>query len=342
MHFGGASECYCSTPRELVASIGGCDTITKAELSGGILKRAWAFVFWCAVAGLVFGSIIVAALAYELAMDGVPGQFSVPNSVVAYFGQIWKFLSSPGTLQGDPKRLENLGHSLVLFLSLVAIVLPTIAITRELRLVGERIPYERFESFFAPFSRYLPFIKSSPSLFAAVDGWRQKTYKSLAVKKMAHFYCDADQLLIISGNYSWLFDTKWSSRIQQLILEKLPHNVLVVSYKTPREVADHWKKYSSYRDCKRIFAAISFVDPSHEINGSVVKTAGTSLYIYLYREAHKSFRKDSVCAFHAVREAEALVKLVEGQLRQLHDLGQNNAQAQADKAQLLNDPQYFG
>src|SRR5262249_54631538 len=159
----------------------------------------------------------------------------------------------------------------------------------------------------------------------------ERTYKNLAVKKMVHLYQGADDLLIISGDYTWLFDNDWSATVRAIILRKLPYHVKMVSYKSPDEVTDSWSRDPDTKKCTRLFSAIAFPPTACEHKGKVVKINNSATYIHLYRHVARASRRESVCVFYGDREARALVSFVEDELGRLYEGGLKDVENEKKK-----------
>lgn len=298
---------------------------------------------------LLLGAATVAALlSFYLgtrSIDGAHDSVTFISATGIVLDKISMWATSPNALSNrDQSIITNYGTAIIFLISLLAIIVSSLSVIARLNSVTEILPYEKYD--LNPFTRltYRFFL-----LFRRFSGmhqyWERKrivAYKKLSVMKMVHYYETADRLLIISGDYSWLFETKWSSQAQQQILGRLPKDACLISYRTPSEVAENWKRFPAYRSMRDIFSALSFVSTANEYNGSIVKEGASTSYIYLFREAHKSARRSAVCAFHAVREATTLVKIVEDDLLRLHNAGLKDSAAESEKERLLSDPSYFG
>ena len=299
---------------------------------------------------LLIVAFILFALLLEMYVFSSGYQSPVGHHTYTFFGAsllvLDKILTHPfsqTSLGPDEHAIFGyFANALVLMVSLASIAYSVVAVTAQVKRLDGLVPYEKFNSFRGDALNFVPFVENWADAHRFVEDWRDVFYRRLSVKKMTHYYKKADRLLIISGNYSWLFDGPWSDETRKIIEKKLPHDVCLISYKTPQELADHWRTQSGYRSLKPLFAAMAFTDASHEHNGSIVKTAGAALYIYLYRQAVKSRLRSSVCAFHGIDEAKALVALVEDDLITLHQHARNDEKRENEKAELLSDPLYFG
>jgi hypothetical protein len=247
---------------------------------------------------------------------------------------------SPNDLTAaEDATLDHFGNALVLLVSLAVIIWSSAEVRGKLEQVGELLPFKKYPSYVANFLGYIPLVNHIPRLHRVINRWRAYAYKSLSVKKMVHHYEHADELIIISGNYSWLFDNGWSLRAGTAILEKLPR-VKLISWRSPQEVAEFWTQHPNMRAYKAIFESMQFTNSKNKYNGSIVREGQACYYIYLYPEAKG--HKRSVCVFNAAREAGALVHLVEDELLRLHASGRRDGQLEEQKHRLLEDPNYFG
>lgn len=297
---------------------------------------------------LLVGGVITVLLSFFLASR--PYQDPTSHHTYTFFDatyllfvKLYGVVFAPSTLsRGEHDLLSYYGNAIVLLVSLAAVGFSSVAVISKLAAVGELVPFEKFDLWYGFIIRNLPLVKHAAKAHGIVERWKATAYKNLSVKKMVHYYESGDCLLIMSGYYSWLFDNPWSTRSREIILRKLPHSVRLVSYKTPREVADFWRQFPDMRLARDIFAAMAFAKTSESYNGSIVNTGQTALYIYLYREAHRSSRRSSVCVFHGDREAGTLVRLVADEMRRLHASALLDTEREREKQEILQDPDYFG
>jgi hypothetical protein len=312
-----------------------------------MMRRLWGIVKFLLAALLIAGTVQIFFLAFYLATNDShvpPGTktYSLYDAFKLVAVKGYSFLFAPvGISLVERTVLEQYGNALILFISVAAVIFSSIAVVSKLAEVGDLITYEKFGLWYGFLFRRVPFVRHRPKWNLWFESFQQDAYKNLAVKKMVHSYQNADHLIIMSGNYSWLFDTQWSEQALSLVQSKLPNEVCLLSWSTPQEVADHWKANTTLVDKKKIFEAIRFVHLQQPYNGSVVKTGSKAFYIYLYRETNKSELTSSVCLFHGVREAETLVQIVEDELRRLHGEAATDVSLNAEKTRILDSKDYF-
>lgn len=311
-------------------------------------------VFWrvtsvLVTAALLVGGFLAAALSFSFLLAPVKlGKvYTVLDATGILFARVATLvLSHHADHIGRDEHivLDFYGNSLIVLVSLAAIAFSTLAVRAKLATVQELLPYEKFDiSGFWRLMERIDLINSNVSLHRFMHRMIERRYINLRVMKMVHFYRNSQVMLIVSGDYSWLHNSKWSAQAVQLLREALPHKVKLISHRTPRQVADNWKRnVKDLKPFRDIFAALAFTDPSNEYNGSVVRTDQTARYIYLYRETQRSIRGSHVCVFHGDREARALVRLVEDEFSRMHSAALDDAEREAEKAALLSDPAYFG
>ncbi|MEJ0042778.1 MAG: hypothetical protein WDM81_11480 [Rhizomicrobium sp.] len=159
---------------------------------------------------------------------------------------------------------------------------------------------------------------------------------------MVHLYSGAERLVIISGLYSWLFDTRWSNEARENIKRLLPRDVTLISTASPDELAGYWRQFGERAElCRPIFEAMCFTDAAVDYKGSIVKDGQSTTYIYLYRDAQRSRHSSSVCVFHAAGEAKTLVQLVEDELMRMSNAAHKNEAYVKRKRELLQNMRLF-
>ncbi|HWH60016.1 MAG TPA: hypothetical protein VN682_20475 [Terriglobales bacterium] len=298
--------------------------------------------------GVVITSILLIVLVCLLAYDLASGAFQAEAAAGPHYGLWGGIVFVAAQLLGFDQTpisasqylmIERLGNAIILLVSLSAIVFSSLVIRSKLAEVNDMMPYEKFDLWYAFVFRILPFLENWPKIYSKMEAWEERAYKNLSVRQMVRHYKNAERLLIVSGNYSWLFDTSWSAQARARILSMLPENVNLISYKTPAEVANYWKQFPQMDECKEIFAAMTFSDGDHAYNGSVVKLNDVASYIYLHRGGRRSVRQSSVCAFHGIREAQTLVKILEQEFDYCYR-GQKET-FESEKLAILGNPKYF-
>jgi len=313
------------------------------------MKRLWTVLSTVVTIALLIGGLLAALLSFYFMMKPVHlngSSYNIVSATGILFSNIFGLLTDPDkALSADEHTvLDFYGNTLVVLVSLAAIAWSSLAVRSKLAGIEELLPYQKFDlNWFWRVLESIPAIKKNAVLHDFVHRQIEKGYVDLRVMKMVHYYKDAQKLLIVSGHYSWFLNSKWSGQALQLIRDRLPGKVNLISNRSPRQVAESWKrKCGDIRRFRDLFEAMSFTDPHNEYNGSVVRTGHDTLYIYLYRESQRSNRGSRVCVFHGDREARALVLLVEDEFSRLHSAALQDVTREREKNEILNDPKYFG
>ncbi len=312
------------------------------------MKAAYSFLWLIISSAFVIGCVLVFVLSFYLSAGHIVGTgghaYRVWDAIAVLFQQAYALSFSPDRLTPDEHALLDwYGGSLISFVSVTAVVISAIAVRRKLAELDGLLLYEKFDTAWCwrTLQSFHPF-NNNARAHGFLDRKIERRYREFRVMKMAHFYRASDQLLIVSGNFSWLFDTAWAPQMRKIITDRLPDKVCLVSNRCPKEVADFWKRFPEMRLAKHIFEAITFTDETNDYNASVVRMGNEKLYMYLYKERHKPTRRSYVCVFRGDREAEALVKLVEDEFLRLHSAALTDERREKEKRAVLIDPEYFG
>jgi len=312
------------------------------------VKTSYSFLLLIIQAAFVVACLLVFVLSFYLStvhLIGATGHgYTAWDAVWVLFSKLYFIAFAPRELTNDQHALlDFFGNSLVSFVGVTAVVLSTLAVRAKLAELDGLLLYEKFDTAWIWRTlQSVPFLNNSASIHEFLDRKIERRYRHFRVMKLVHYYRAADRLLIVSGNYSWLFDPRWGKQVRRIIIDLLPDRICLVSNRLPREVADFWKRFPDMRSAREIFEAMSFTEQSNDYNASIVKTGQEKLYMYLYKERHKPTRRSYVCIFRGDREAETLVKLVEDEFARLHEAALKNPEREGEKRELLTSPEYFG
>jgi hypothetical protein len=296
---------------------------------------------------LVIGAPTVTVLAFyigsgDLFLGDPPTKYTVLDAFEIIFKHFFNLYIDPTKLSATERTvLFSFGYAIILLVSLVAVIFSSLSVYTKLQALYEIVPYDKYRFQFDFLLRWLRWLRHIKRLNGFYETLRASAYKNLSVKTMVHHYKNAEHLIIISGDYSWLFDNAWSDKIRTLVSSKLPDNVKLLSYKTPEEVSETWKQYPEARKLKTLFLAICFGVDSEEHKASIVETATNASYIHLYKEVRRSIRSDSVCVFYGDKEAGELVRFAKTELLRLHSNAAKRRVNQHDKVAVANNAQLF-
>lgn len=305
------------------------------------LLRLVVFVF------LVVGAPTVTLLAFyigsgDLFLGDPPTKFTVWDAFEIIVRHFFSLYVDPTKLSANERTvLFSFGNAIILLVSLVAVIFSSLSVYSKLQSLYEIVPYDKYKFKFDFLLRWLRWLRHIKILNGYYESFRANAYKNLSVKTMVHHYKNAEHLIIISGDYSWLFDNAWSDEIRKLVVSRLPDHVMLLSYKSPVEVADTWRQYPEARKLKALFSAICFAVQSEEHKASIVETTTNVSYIHLYKEVRRSVRSDSVCVFYGDKEAGELVRFAKAELERLHSNAARSRANVTDKSEIANNSTLF-
>ncbi len=220
--------------------------------------------------------------------------------------------------QHEIQLLSAYGNSMVLMLSLFAIILPSFAISSKIRKISEIVPFDVHRSFWARVFRLLSFLR----LFKKTADWyrskNSQIIKDFAARHMLNHYADADEIIVISGDYSWLLDNKWSNELKNEVLNRIPGKIQLISYKKRSDVESEWRKYTDVSDnesLQKILQHMLFDAAFVGTKASLLITTTSTSYIHLYKDIYRNNKNESVCVFYSDKEAGELIRFTENRLR---------------------------
>ncbi len=310
------------------------------------MRQAFRVLWFTLFVILIFATLCTVILSFYLAnlpLSTTGGHsYTILDGLYLLVIKAVTIFSAPSKLTSDQRALlYAYGNSIIYVLSIAAVFFSTVTVWKQVAAVNELVPFQKYDSYLGRALGLIPTIIIPAKWQLKLEHKREAAYKNLSVKKMIYFYKSAERLLIISGDYSWLFDNAWSEEVRRLICEKIPYGARMISYQSPDEVAKSWSKFPAAKDAKAIFQAISFNRHASAHKASVVSTNSSKIYIHLYQVTGRFSRQDSVCAFFGEREAGALISFVNAELENLHERGLCDSEYQQQKAHICNDGKTF-
>lgn len=294
----------------------------------------------------VFGAPTVTILAFYIGLGdlftGDGAVYGISDAVKILFRNIFSIYVDPNKLSTSERTvLFSFGNAIIFLVSLVAVIYSSVSVFSKLQSLYELVPYDKYKLRYDFILRNLAWLKQIKKCNGYYEKFRASAYKNLSVKKMVHYYRDAERLLIISGDYSWLFDNEWSVQVRAHVISKIPTNVKLLSYKNPYEVADTWSKFPEAKNEKKLFESIAFCVDCSEHKASIVETSTNVSYIHLYKQVRRASRSDSVCVFYGDKEAGELIRFAKSELERLHKNALRNKANLQEKTKISNDPNRF-
>lgn len=248
---------------------------------------------------------------------------SLVRATAIFFETAWDFVFSP-SLIGPFERevVATYANVWVFSLSIFSVVVSSLYIFKEKKALRSSLPYR--EHAFSSTEEYL---------------------NDQATPIMRRYYSSAEQVLVLSGDYDWLFSSngmRIADRLQELAGKD---SATLLSYKAPDAVLREWKRHESSHKYKILFEKIIFLCPVRFKASLITQRSGSTSFIFLSDmdmqtggPAAEALRHYKIFEYHSGGHARPLMNIIDKLCSLAREDTQTREQvAVAARAQALSD-----
>ncbi len=301
------------------------------RIASWIIEAAFVILITLSIFGVVATSIAIWIDASVELKDPQGEIVSLPRATAIFFSTAWQFILSPKSIGAfEHEVIKTYANVWVFILSLFSIVVSSLYIFKEKRVLHSTLPYREHA------------ISST-----------EKLLNEQATPIMRRYYSSADKVLVLSGDYDWLFSadgTRIADRLQELAGKG---SAILLSYKDPGAVLAAWKRPENDKTAlkyKALFERITFMCPVQFKASLITKRSGANSFIFLSDmddlsggSAAQELRQYKIFEYHSGGNARPLMNMIDELCSLAHHSAEAKKQnADAARTVALNDVWWSG